>query len=75
MVLYQTVSELMGNRGLNTWLNTANYRQTSKIKRRVEDNSIVDHSGVVGAALTTSSFSNLQLASMDWAKATARRDE
>ena len=43
-------------------------------------NKIVDHSDIVGAspvgaAPTTSSFSMERLASMDWAKTTARRDE
>ena len=59
---------------------SANYRQTSNISRTLVDNKIVDHSDVVGAAPvgaapTTSSFSTWQLASMDWAKTTARRDE
>ena len=43
-------------------------------------NKIIDHSDVVwaspvGAAPTTSSFSTQHLASLDWAKTTARRDE
>ena len=43
-------------------------------------NNIVDHSDVVGAspvraAPTTSSFSTLHLASMNWAKTTAKCDE
>ena len=54
------------------------YRQTSNISRNLLGNKIVDHSDVVGvspvsAAPTTSSFSTL--ASMDWAKTTARLDE
>ena len=55
------------------------YHQVSNI-RRTSGNKIVDHSDVVGAlpvgtAPTTSSFSILNLASLDWAKTTARRDE
>ena len=51
------------------------YRKTSNINRTIVGNNIVDNSDVVGAspvgaAPTTSSFSNL--ASMDWAKTTAR---
>ena len=54
--------------------------QTSNISRISVANKIVDHSDVVGAspvgaAPTTSSFSTYHLASMDWAKTTARRDE
>ena len=62
--------------------NTAqqNYRQTSDMRRTWEGNKIVDPSDVngaspVSAAPTTSSFSTEHLASMDWAKTTARRDE
>ena len=33
------------------------YRQVSNIRRTLVDNYIVDHSDVVGAAQTTSSFS------------------
>ena len=56
------------------------YHQTSNISRTLVGNEIVDHSDVVGAspvgaAQTTSSFSTEHLASMDWAKMTARRDE
>ena len=52
---------------------------TSLIRRTLVGNKIVDHSDVVGAspvgtAPTTSSFSTY-LASLDWAKTTARRDE
>ena len=43
------------------------HRQTSDISHTLVGNTIVDHS----AAPTTSSF----LASMDWAKTTARRDD
>ena len=55
------------------------YRQTSNIRRTWVGNIIVDHSDVVGAspvgaAPTTSSFSTQHMASMDWPKATARRD-
>ena len=38
-------------------------------------NKLVDHSDVVGACPTTSSLSTEQLASLDWAKTTTRRDE
>ena len=54
--------------------------QTSNISRTLVSNKIVDHSEVVGtspvsAAPTTSSFSTSHLASTDWAKTTAWRDE
>ena len=54
----------------------AEYRKTSYISRTLVGNKIVDNSNVVGAspvgaAPTTSSFSK-HLASMDWAKTTAR---
>ena len=53
------------------------YRKTSDISRTLVGNKIVDNSDVVGAppvgaAPTTSSFSTWHLASMDWAKTTAR---
>ena len=53
------------------------YRKTSNISRTLVGNKIVDNSDVVGAspvgaAPTTSSFSTEHLASMDWAKTTAR---
>ena len=56
------------------------YRQVSKIRRTLVGNKIVDHSDVVGAspvgaAPTTTSFSTYDLASLDWAKTIARRDE
>ena len=52
-----------------------NYRQVSNISCTLVGNAnkIVDHSDVVGP--TTSSFSTLHLASLDYAKTTARRDE
>ena len=55
------------------------YCQISNISRSLVGNT-VDHSDVVGAspvgaAPTTSSFSTQHLASMDWAKTTARLDE
>ena len=54
------------------------YRKTSNISHTLVGNKIVDNSDVVGAspvgtAPTTSSFSTQHLASMDWAKKTARR--
>ena len=56
------------------------YRQTSNISNTLVGYKIVDHSDVVGAspvraAPTISSFSTEHLASRDWAKTTARRDE
>ena len=56
------------------------YCQTFNIGHTLVGNKIVDHSDVVGAvpvgaAPSTSSFSTQRLASMDWAKTTARRDE
>ena len=56
------------------------YRKVSNISHTLVGYKIVDHSDVVGAspvgaAPTTSSFSTWRLASMDWAKTTARRDE
>ena len=53
--------------------------QTSNIRHTLVGNKLVDHSDVVGAspigtAPTTSSFLTSHLTSMDWAKATARRD-
>ena len=54
--------------------------QTPNISRTLVSDKIVDHSDVVGtspvgAAPTTSSFSTKHLASIDWTKTTARRDE
>ena len=56
------------------------YPQTSNISDTSVGNKIVDHSDAVGAspvgaAPTTSSLSPQHLASMDWAKTTARCDE
>ena len=53
------------------------YHKTPNISRSSVGNKVVDNSDVVGAspvgaASTTSSFSTQQLASMDWAKTTAR---
>ena len=53
------------------------YSKTFNISRTLVGNKIVDSSDVVGAspvgaAPTTSSFSTKHLASMDWAKTTAR---
>ena len=55
------------------------YRQVSNIRCNLAGNKTVDHSDVVGAspvgaAPATSSFSTSYLASIAWAKATARRD-
>ena len=65
---------------LNNYKINLNYRQTSNICRTLVRNKIVDHSDVFGAspddaAPTTSSFSTWHLASMDWVKAAARREE
>ena len=56
------------------------YHQTSNISCTLVGNKLADHSDVggaspVGAAPTTSSFSTWDLASMNWTKTTARRDE
>ena len=56
------------------------YRQTYHISRTLVGNKIVDHQDVVGAspvgaAPTASSFSTYYLASMEWAMASAGRDE
>ena len=47
------------------------HRQTSNISRTLVSNKIVDHLDIVGAspvgaAPTTSTFSTVRLASMDW---------
>ena len=74
---------------ITKYLNVANaawislfywYRQTSNIKRTWVGNELVDHSYLVGAspistAPTTSSFSTLQLASINWVKTAARWDK
>ena len=54
-----------------------NYLQTSNISGTCVGNEMFDHSDVVGAAPTgaTSQFTALHLASMDWTKTTAKRDE
>ena len=57
-----------------------NYLQNSNIRRTLVGNKIFDHSDVVGAlpvgaAPTSSSYLILHIASMDWAKTTARRDK
>ena len=56
------------------------YCQTSNISSTLVGNKIVDHSDLVGAspagaAPTTSSFLTELMASADWAKTTARREE
>ena len=61
-------------------INILNYRETSNNRRILVGNNIVHHLDVVGAspvdsAPTTSSFSTWRMASMDWAKKTAGRDE
>ena len=59
---------------------TVTYRETSKISRTFVGNKTADHSDVVGAppigaAPTISSISTEHLASMDWAKTSAKRDQ
>ena len=54
------------------------YHKTSDISQSLKDYKVVDHSDVVGtspvgATPNTSLFSTQHLASMDWAKTTARR--
>ena len=53
------------------------YRETCNIRCTFVDNKLADHSDVVGAAPTPTSSSLLtyHLASMIWAKTTAKRDE
>ena len=56
------------------------YSQISNISHTLVGNKIVDHSDVVGAspigtAPATSSISTKNLASMGWAKTTARQDK
>ena len=56
------------------------YCQTSNVRHTLVGNNIVVHSDVVGvspvrAASTASSILTQHLASMDWAKTTARQDE
>ena len=60
--------------------NNTTRRQTPNMKRTLVGNEIVYHSDVVGASLvdaapTPPSFSTSHMASMDWAKTNARRDE
>ena len=59
---------------------TTTYPQTYNIRRTLVGNRMVDHTDVVGAwsvgvARTTLSFSTDHLASLDWERTTARRDE
>ena len=61
--------------GLYKFMVYVTYRQTFNICRTLAGNKIVDHSYVVGAAPTTSSFSTEHLALLDWAKATLKREE
>ena len=73
----QTVLKLILNSNKTS---TITYCKTSNISHTLVGNKFVDHSDVVGAspvgaAQTTSSFSTKRLASMDWAKITARWDE
>ena len=68
------------NNASEQWQPHCEYCQTSNISQTLVGSKIVDHSDVIGAspirtAPTTSSFSTQHLASKDWAKTTARRDE
>ena len=74
----QSNSHITGKSFLRFFFNY--YRKTSNISRTLVGNKIVDNSDVIGAspigsAPTTSSFSTKHLASMDWAKTTAREDK
>ena len=65
---------------ISTGDSTTAYRKVPNIICTLVGNEIVDHSDVIGAspdgvAPTTSSFSTWHIASMNWAKTTARRDE
>ena len=56
------------------------YRKVTNIRRSLLGNKLGDHSDVVGASAVgaapiTYSFSTKHMASMDWTKTTARRDE
>ena len=56
------------------------YCQTSNISHTIVGNKFLDHTNVVGAlpvsfAPTTFSFSNLRLASLEWAEIIARPDK
>ena len=67
-------------KNFNHLISQSAYCQTSNIRCTLVGNKIVDHADVVGAspvgsAPTTSSFSSEHMASMDWAKTTARLDE
>ena len=56
------------------WMWATDCCQISNIRCTFVGNKIVDHSDVVGAVLTgASSLSTWYMASMDWAKTTARR--
>ena len=62
------------------WPHQYHYHKTSNISRTLIGNKIIDNSDVVGAspvgaAPSTSSFSTQHLASMDWAKTTAKGDK
>ena len=62
---------------ISDWCNWLHNRQSSNISRIFVRNKSVDHSDVVGASRCSNYiFIILQhLASMDWTKTTARRDE
>ena len=79
-ILWMLMAWCFSTRPSGATVLTNTYRQVSNIRRTLVGSKIVDHSGVVGAlpvgtAPTTSSFLTWHLASLDWAKTTARRDE
>ena len=81
MCLYDLYSEGQTKHGHETFkLTLASYRQISNIGRTSVENTIIDHSAVVGAspvgaAPTTFSLWTQHLVSMDSAKTTARGNE
>ena len=58
----------------NTYCKVSN-KDTTRVGNKIVDHSDVVGASPVGAAPTTFSFPTKHLASMDWAKTTARRDE
>ena len=58
-----------------TWANADPYIHVAMWRYYHRPPNIVYHSDVVGAAPTASSFSTEHLASVDWAKTTAKRDQ
>ena len=69
------VSRIIRTEQLSQFCVIIYYLYTSNISRTLVGNKIADHSDVVGAAPTTSSFATRHLASKNWANTPARRDE